>query len=205
MKRALSIVVALGAVVAIALSNLALAYPAPKTLLEDPLNDANFLNDQGTGDGSNGDVVTPADASSVTDLLSLGVANDAKNLYVTINTEAAAPGTQGVGYRVRFNPDGAGGAYCVVLEAHYPGASDAIDAAEGILTDSCNGVAATPIQVLGNMLIVPRNLDKAFAKGATLKAPQMQGYFYEGGPAPAGAAYPVSDTTKPGKDYKLVK
>jgi hypothetical protein len=179
------------------------AAPAPKSLLKDPLNDANFLNDQGTGDGSNGDVVTPADASSVTDITGLDVHNDAKNLYVSVVTEAAAPGTQGTGYRVRFNPDSAG-TYCIVLEVHYPGATDTITTPEAILTNACEGTS-TPVEILGNMFVVPRNADKAFAKGATLKAPQVQGFFYEGGPSPAGLAYPVTDTTKPGKDYKLVK
>ncbi|MEA2517043.1 MAG: hypothetical protein QOG16_881 [Actinomycetota bacterium] len=204
MKRGLSIVVGLGATACIAAASLANAAPAFRTILEDPAEDANFLNDQGTGDGSNGDVVTPADASTVTDILSLGVANDAKNFYAMVTTQAAAPGTQGTGYRVRFNPD-ADGNYCIVLEAHYPGATNDLTAAEAFFTNTCEGGDSVAITVLGNEIIVPRKLDKAFAKGATLTGAQVQGFCYEGSASPAGAPYPVSDTTKPGEDYKLVK
>ena len=118
MKRVTSILV--GTCVLWAAAANVSAAPKVTTVLEDPAEDANGLNDQGTGDGSNGDHVTPADASTVTDLLSLDVSNDAKNLYVTFETQTAPPATQGVGVRVRFNPDGAAGSHCIVLEAFYP-------------------------------------------------------------------------------------
>ncbi|HWC13465.1 MAG TPA: hypothetical protein VG929_02580 [Actinomycetota bacterium] len=206
MKRKLSIATMLGvAVCVVAAASLATAAPAPKKVLEDPLGDANFLNDQGTGDGSFGDHVTPADVSSVTDLVSVSLANDAKNLYITWETEAAAPATQGVGYRLRVNPDGPGGTHCLVFEAFYPGATDALTEAEGHLRDTCAGGAPIKAEVLGNMLVVSRKAHKGLGKGATLKAPQAHGFIYSGGSYPAGFAYPVADTTKVGKDYKLVK
>ena len=204
MKRGFSIVMAMGLVFCLAGGSVGAA-PAPKTLMEDPAGDANALNDQGTGDGSNGDNVTPADASTVTDLLSIDVSNDAKNLYITVGTEAAAPATQGVGYRVRFNPDGTGGTYCLVFEAFYPGVGNDLTAAAAHLRDTCEGGDPVELQVLGNMIVVPRKVSKALGKGAVLKAPQAQSFIYVGSSYPAGAAIVHMDTTKVGKDYKLVK
>lgn len=206
MKRALSTVITLGVTLSLAAaSSLASAAPAPKEIIEDPAGDANALNDQGTGDGSNGNNVTPADASTVTDLLSISVTNDAKKLYITIETETSPPATQGVGYRVRFNPDGTGGAHCLLFEAFHPGAGNALTAAEGHLRDTCAGGDPIPIEVIGFMLVVPRKAHEAFAKGATLKAPQAQSFIYLGSNYPAGVPAPTMDTTTIGKDYKLVK
>src|SRR5688500_2475580 len=129
----------------------ATAAPKPVIVIEDPAEDANGLNDQGTGDGTNGDHVTPADASTVTDILEISVSNDAKKLYIMVGTQAAAPGTQGVGYRVRFNPDGTGGAHCLVFEAFYPGGGNDLTAATGHLRDTCEGGDPIPVEVLGNM------------------------------------------------------
>ncbi|MDP9067431.1 MAG: hypothetical protein M3N53_03645 [Actinomycetota bacterium] len=202
MKRALWIGITLCVAAA---SSVATAAPAPKVVIEDPIGDANFLNDQGTGDGSFGDIVTPADVSSVTDFEAISIANDAKNLYINFETEAAAPATQGVGYRLRVNPDGPGGSYCLLFEVFYPGATDALTEAEGQLRDVCAGGDPVKLQVLGNQLVVPRKASKALGKGKTLKAPQAHGFIYSGGSYPAGVAGPVADTTKPGADYKLVK
>lgn len=204
MKRGLYLVTALGVIFCLAAGSVGAA-PAPKELIADPAGDANALNDQGTGDGSNGDHVGPADASTVTDLVSLDVSNDAKNLYITVGTEAAAPATQGVGYRVRFNPDGTGGTHCLVFEAFYPGAGNDLAAAEGRLRDTCEGGDPIEIQLLGNMMVIPRKAHKGFAKGAVLKAPQAQSFIYVGSSQPAGVALIHMDTTKIGKDYKLVK
>jgi hypothetical protein len=202
MKRAISVIVAVGIIMSLAVAS---AAPVPKEVIEDPAGDANGLNDQGTGDGSNGDNVTPADASTVTDILSISIANDAKNLYVSVTTEAAPPATQGVGYRVRFNPDGAGGAHCIVLEAFFPGGGNDLTVAEAYLRDTCGSGEAVPVEVLGYQIIVPRKLHKAFGKRAVLKAPQAQSFIYVGSSYPAGVAAPTMDTTKIGKDYKLVK
>ena len=206
MKRASLIVTCLGVTMCmISSATLATAAPAPKKILEDPAEDANALNDQGTGDGSVGDNVTPADPSTVTDLLSVSVSNDAKNLYISIGTQAAPPATQGVGYRVRFNPDGAGGTHCLVFEAFHPGAGNDLTAPQAHLRDTCAGGDPIPVEVLGFMLVVPRKAHKAFAKGATLTAPQAQSFIYLGSSYPAGVAAPTMDTTKIGTDYKLVK
>ena len=203
MKRACSILV--GTCLLWGAAATVSAAPKVTTVIEDPAEDANALNDQGTGDGSNGDNVTPADASTVTDLLSIDVSNDAKNLYVTVQAQATPPATQGVGYRVRFNPDGAGGTHCIVLEAFFPGAGNDLTTAVAQLRDTCAGGDPVSVKALGSMFVVPRKTSKAFAKKAVLKAPQAQAFVYAGSSPPAGAALVHTDTTKIGKDYKLVK
>src|SRR5688500_18941096 len=103
MKRTIPILLVMGVVLALATA----ATGAPKPSIEDPVGDANFINDQGTGDGSFGDF-NQADAGTVSDLVSVTFTNDKKNLYVQLQTEAAPPATTGIGYRVRVNPDSAG-------------------------------------------------------------------------------------------------
>jgi hypothetical protein len=179
------------------------AAPKAKKVIKDPAGDANGLNDQGMGDGSAGDNVTPADASTVTDLLGVSISNDSKTVTINFETEAAPPATQGVGYRLRFNPDGAAGAYCLNVEAFYPGAGNALEAAVAQLRDTCTG-ETTEVEVISQMITIPRKASKAFSKGSTLKAPQAQAFIYTGGPPPAGGTYPVTDTTKVGANYKLV-
>jgi hypothetical protein len=71
--------------------------PIPKKVqVEDPLGDANFLNDQdttGTPASGQGDNVGPenTDGGSVSDLLKVWFTNDKKNVSVHILTEAAPP------------------------------------------------------------------------------------------------------------------
>lgn len=205
MKRVISIAAVVGvAMSAVVSSPVATAAPKPKVVIEDPVGDANFINDQGTGDGSFGDFVTPADVSSVTDLTAIGFSNDAKNLYISIETEAAPPATQGVGYRVRVNPDGAGGSHCLLFEAFYGGAGNDLTLPKAHMRDVCEGGDAVELQVLGSTLVVPRKAHKGLKKGATLKAPQAQGFIYLGS-YPAGLAAPTTDTTKVGSNYKLVR
>lgn len=204
MKRILT--VATGAVAALALtvgSSVVAAAPTVKTIVEDPINDANALNDQGTGDGSFGDNETPADVSSVTDITALKMSNDAKNLYITIETEGPAQGTQGVGARVRMNPDGPGGTYCLVFEVFQPGGGNTLEKTEAHLRDTCTG-EITEVEAIGNMFMIPRNISDALGKGAVLTAPQVNTFIYTGSSYPAGNALPVMDTTKVGEDYKMV-
>lgn len=179
------------------------AAPAEKTIVEDPINDANGLNDQGTADGSMGDNETPADASTVTDITALKFSNDAKNFYISIETEGPAQGTQGVGARVRVNPDGPGGTYCLVFEVFQPGGGNTLTQTEGHLRDTCTG-ETTEIEAIGNLLTIPRNISEALGKGAVLTAPQAHTFIYAGSSYPAGVPYPVMDTTKIGEDYKMV-
>jgi len=203
MKRAISIGAALGLAAMAATSPLATAAPAPKVVIEDPVGDANGINDQGTGDGTFGDNVTPADISSVTDITAVAITNDAKNVTITFETEAGPPATQGVGYRLRLNPEGPGGTHCLIVEVFYPGAGNALEQAEGQLRDVCGGDDPVAVEVLANFVTIPRSAHKAFGKGATLKGPQAQGFVYLGSSYPAGVAGPTLDTTKVGSDYKL--
>lgn len=178
------------------------ATAAPKPSIEDPVGDANFINDQGTGDGSFGDF-NQADAGTVSDLVGVTFTNDKKNLYVQIQTEAAPPAATGIGYRVRVNPDGAGGSYCLEFYGFHPGANNVLTAPVGWARDLCEGGEAQEIEVLGTQLVVPRSLSKALAGKATLKAPQAQAFLYSGEGSLNGGMYPVADTTKVGTDYKL--
>jgi hypothetical protein len=68
----------------------------------------------------------------------------------------------------------------------------------------CAGTDPVEVKLLGAQLTVPRKTLKAFAKGATLKAPQAYSFVYSG-TYPTGVIGPFMDTTKVGKDYKLVK
>lgn len=208
MKRSISIltVLALG----LAFTATANGAPAPKPSIEDPLNDANFVNDQGTGDGSVGDVAGPADASGFADLLSVTFTNDAKNVYVHIETESTAAVTAGEGFRVRTNPDGPGGVYCLNFEIFFPGATNDLTASVAHLRDACAAGSAAiegeaTFSLLGGfMIVVPRKAHEGLGKGAKLTAPQAASFVYTGS-YPTGAAGPYLDTTKPGTDYALKK
>lgn len=204
MKRILKLAPVLAVVMSlVAGSSPVSSAPTMKTIVEDPINDANALNDQGTGDGSFGNNETPADPSTVTDITALKMGNDAKNLYITIETEGPAQGTQGVGARVRMNPDGAGGTYCLVFEVFHPGAGNSLEKTEAHLRDTCTG-ETTAFEALGNIFTIPRDINEALGKGAVLTAPQAHTFIYVGSSYPAGLAYPVMDTTVIGEDYKMV-
>jgi hypothetical protein len=203
MKRPLKFSATLGAALALAATSLqATAATAVKTVIEDPVGDSNFVNDQGTGDGSNGDQ-TAADAGTVSDLIEIQFSNDAKNFFVNILTEAAPPAATGIGYRVRVNPDGTGGAYCLRIEAYYSGANNVVTSPMAWLYDDCGGGDPVQIEALGTFLVIPRSANEAFGKGATLTAPQAQAFLYSGD-GTTGVAGPMADTTLVGTDYKFV-
>jgi hypothetical protein len=199
MKKALSIATALSLPLLLAGPSL---NAAPKPQVTDPFGDANFVNDQGTGDGSTGDNTT-ADAGNASDLGGVTFSNDAKNLYVMIHTELAPPATQGIGLRARVN--GAPGSQCLLFEIYYSGATNTLTAAEGYFRDTCAGGDAIPVEVLGTQLTIPRSTHEALGKGKTLDTPQAQSFVYTGSSYPAGVSGPYIDTTKVGTDYKLKK
>jgi hypothetical protein len=203
MKRILSIGAALGLLVTAVVLQPATAAPE-KVVIEDPAGDANGINDQGTGDGSFGDVAPGADAGNVSDLVRIRLANDSKNLYVFFDAEGAPPATQGLGYRLRVNPDGAGGGYCILIEAFFPGATNDMTEFKAHVVDACAGGDPVEVEVIGPMVTVPRDTNKAFGKGATLTAPQAQTFVWSGS-YPTGVAGPYIDTTKVGTDYKFKK
>jgi hypothetical protein len=206
MKRSLSLLLLVG-LIAFQASVSAAAVPKPTVVLEDPIEDANFLNDQATGDGSFGDFGGVADASSFADIVSVAFSNDKKNLYVFIETQSNAAPAAGEGFRVRANP-AAGGVYCLNFEIYFAGAQNTLTAPEGIFRDAC--AATDPVSVKaeisilgGYMITVPRKGIEGLGKGAALAAPQAQTFLYSGSSYPAGVAGPYFDTTKPGTDYKL--
>ena len=183
------------------------AIPKPKTVLKDPAEDANGINDQGTGDGSFGDFSEAgADASEFADIISAGFSSDKKNLYVFIETQSTAQPIAGEGFRVRANP-AAGGVYCLNFEIYFNGAQNSLAGPEAIFRDACNASdvpVKSEISALGGyMITVPRKGVEALGKGKALAAPQAQTFIYSGSSYPAGVAGPYLDTTKIGKDYKL--
>ena len=199
MKKALSIAAALGLLLTLSMN----ATAAPKPQIVDPVGDANFVNDQGTGDGSNGDQ-TAADAGTVSDITDVTISNNSKSLLINFVTEAAPPAATGIGYRVRANPDGAGGAHCLSFEVYHPGANNAITTPVGYFRDTCAGGEAVPIKILGSQWEIPRSASEAFGKGAKLTGLQAQAYLYTGNET-AGTTYPVADTTKVGTDFAFKK
>lgn len=210
MRRSISILVALGLSAALATAPLR-ATAAPKPSVEDIPNDANFINDQGTGDGSFGDFDLGADASSFADLLSVTFTNNKKNLFVHIETESTGVPAASEGFRVRVNPDGPGGIYCLNFEVFFGGAQ-APDITEwkAHLRDACaaneliEGEAGISTMLPAIMITIPRKGHDALGKGKALAAPQAQTFLWSGS-YPTGVAGPYLDTTKPGKDYKLKK
>ncbi len=204
MKRAMAILIAS----VLSLSLTAAAIGAPKPNIEDPQDDANGINDQGTGDGSFGDV-GPAPVSSVGNLLKVTLTNDKKNVYAHVQTLVMPPATQGTGYRVRVNPDGPGGSYCLYFESFHPGATNDLTEFEGHLRDLCTGEtipAVVEVSMIGGMaIVVPRSAHEAFGKGKKLTAPQAASFVYSGSSWPAGVMGPFLDTTKPGTDYAIKK
>ncbi|HET7482277.1 MAG TPA: hypothetical protein VFK89_05390, partial [Actinomycetota bacterium] len=158
---------------------------------------------QGTGDGSVGDEAGPASVGTVSDILDVQLQNDAKNLYVTIHTQATPPAATAVGFRVRFIGDP--GSQCLLIEAFFPGANNTLTTPVAQLRDTCAGSDVVPLKILGTQITVPRKASKAFAKGAKLTSPQALSFQYSGTDYPAGVAAPVIDTTKVGADYTFVK
>ncbi|HZY58093.1 MAG TPA: hypothetical protein VFE09_09900, partial [Rubrobacteraceae bacterium] len=110
-KRFWSIVAATG-LVAAALSQSMIAQAVTKipakVQIEDPLNDANFLNDQdfitGTPVDGTGDNTTAADAGSVSDFLKVWFSNTKKTISVHILTERPPPAISTIYYRIAANP-----------------------------------------------------------------------------------------------------
>ena len=202
MKRAISLAAAL-AVLAGLTSLPATAAPTPKPQIEDPVGDANFINDQGTGDGSFGDF-TEADAGTVSDLIAITFSNDAKNLYVNFQTEAAPPALSGVGYRARFNATAGPGTQCLYVEAFFPGGNNDLTEGKAHFRDFCAGGAPVEAKILGTLVVIPRKTHEAFGKGKKLDTLQGLTFLWSGS-YPTGVAGPMVDTTKVGKDFAFKK
>ena len=206
MKRVTSLLLALA--VGAVMSSSATAAAEPKPVLEDPDNDANFVNDQGTGDGSFGDRDDLGGQSQFADIVSVAFTSDKKNFYVHLKTLGTSPPTVGEGLRVRVNP-GPGGLHCLNFEIFFPGAQNAVAAAEAHLRDACAPASASiaaeyAVSPFGAHLItVPRQGIDALKKGSKLTGVQAQSFVWSGSNSPAGVAGPYLDTTKVGEDYTI--
>ncbi len=203
MKRWVAAAATLGLGATLVAATLPASAAPTKTIIEDPMSDSNFVNDQGTGDGSFGDF-NQAGIGNVSDLLKVSLSNDAKNLYITFQAQGVPPATQGLGYRLRVNPVGPPGTQCLLFEAFWPGATNVMTEAVAHVRDICAGTAPVPVKIIGAMLTVPRKVHESLGKGGKLTAPQAQSFVYSGS-YPAGVIGPYMDTTKVGADYKLVK
>lgn len=204
MKRLISIMAAMSSLALVALPGTAGA-KEPKPQIEDPLGDANGINDQGTGDGSTiGDRSETGGPGTVSDLLAVTFTNDKKFLFVDIRVQNTPPAATSVGFRVRTNRDGAAGAYCLFFEAFYSGTNNTVTTPVGHVRNECTGEANVPIEVLGTQLKIPRDAVDGLGKGAVLTSPQALSFQYSG-TYEAGVVGPYMDTTRIGTDFKFKK
>ncbi len=202
MKRAVSMMVAMCSLGFAALPG-SVGAKEPKPQIEDIQGDANFINDQGTGDGSSiGDQNATNGPGTVSDILAITFTNDKKFLLINIRTQAAPPAATAVGFRIRTNPEGTAGAHCLFFEVFYSGANNTITTPQGHVRNECTGQANVPIEVLGTQLKIPRDAVDGLGKGAKLTSPQALSFQYSG-TYEAGLVGPFVDTTRIGTDFKF--
>ena len=214
MKKLLT--VALAMMVAGALSIPAGAQEAPATVvpevvnIEDPAGDGNYLNDQGNGEV--GDNVTPADASTVADILKVWFTHDADVVRAHILTEAPHSANTASAYFYRVQVDPGGDPNCLRLQIATPGPTSPTTAeTAGSLRDLCGdadetyteGITATIDETADGQGIatvtIPRSTHPAFADNLVLAAPTAHVRNYLGGAATA----PQVDSTAAGTDYTM--
>lgn len=132
-----------------------------------------------------------------------------KTVSVHIETESTTPPIAGEGFRVRVNPDGPGGIYCLNFEVFFNGAQNDLTEWKAHLRDACAAdeliEGKAKLSRLGGIRItVRRKGSEALGRGKKLVAPQAHTFLWSGS-YPSGVAGPYLDTTKPGTDYKLKK
>ena len=145
MRRILSTAIALGLVTAgaIALPARAGKTAVPKKVqIEDPVGDANYLNDQGFGGTGidpaavpdTDDNETAADIGNASDIMRVWFSNTKETITAHIQTELPPPGTQGLAYRIHTNAGegkvGSNDTGCLWFEAYIAG----VQAATGVKT-----------------------------------------------------------------------
>ncbi|MFP5297424.1 MAG: hypothetical protein ACLGHL_00350 [Actinomycetota bacterium] len=198
------------------------AVPAAPNVV-DPLNDANYLNDQGlAGAGltgtpatvpSAGDNGTPADGGSVSDILAVWFTADQGSVYAHIQTQAPGPATAALFYRVTVDPGV--GANCLWFQAGAPGAGNAGTVGASLRTVApCDPVqtvneGAEFTQVEGpdgtgiHTIKIPRALSAYLVDGAKLATPKAETRHYTAAPTGNSLTAPQIDNTKPGTDYVI--
>ena len=220
MRKSSSIALALGLAAALSVPAAAQEPATTPTVvpevvnIEDPAGDANYLNDQGTGQAE-GDHAAPADAGSVSDILKVWFTHDAEVIRAHILTEVPPPATASAYFfRVQVGPPGDENCLRFQLETTGPTSPDATEPA-GSLRDLCGeadetyteGITAT-IEELADgtgvsTIIVPRSTHAAFADDAILGTPTAHARNYVGTGATGGVTAPQIDDTKPGTSYTI--
>lgn len=189
----------------------------------DPPGDANFLN-EGTIPGAGHNHSTPADASSLADILAVWFTNDAESVFLNIQTELAPPGSNGIHFSVYTNPgEGSAGSSslgCLRFRIVIPGTGPGGGSYQGEQTvkihDRCNiggsftdapdGELAIQELADGTGLITvkaPRSASPFFAPGSTLTKPQAISTSPAVGNAAIGVIVYGTDDTEIGTDYVL--
>jgi hypothetical protein len=208
--------IALATLVATALSIPAGAQePAPTAIpevvnIEDPAGDGNYLNDQGSGEV--GDNVTPADASTVADILKVWFTHDADVIRAHILTEAPHSANTASAYFYRVQVDPGGDPNCLRLQVSTGGPTNpTATEPTGSLRDLCGdadetyteGITATIEETADGQGIatvtIPRSTHPAFADNLVLAAPTAHSRNSIGGAVTA----PQVDTTAAGTDYTI--
>ena len=186
--------------------------PIPAVVnIEDPVGDANYINDQGAGAPLPGDTVLPASAGTVSDILKAWFTSDADSISAHILTKAAPPASTPLIFHVRVDPGS--GTECLWFRASFPsavqGQADPVVPKKATVRDTC--ATAVPIfegelkvETAGenNGLVTmtfPRSSHPAFAEGNVLKAPTADSRNFPGGLVTA----PQIDDTKPGTDFTV--
>lgn len=224
MKKSLALTLALG--LAAALSIPAAAQEAEPTTIpevvqiEDPLNDANGLNDQGNRGtvGFQGDHSTPADAGSVSDILKVWFSHDADNVRVHFLTQAPAPASTAILFQVYSNPGGDFPLGCLRWAGLIPGANYVGDPLIKLL-DRCNdsgtslysnGVEGTHTIEPGPdgagilTLTFPRAYSPLLADNLSITKEFAESRLATGEASAVGfVSAPVIDNTVEGTDYVL--
>jgi hypothetical protein len=226
-----------GAVAAMVLGGLALspvhaqdaAEPVeiPATVqIDDPVGDANGLNDQGNraDTGFEGDHVTPADAGSVSDIMKVWFTHDAENVSVNIQTEVPAPASTAVFYNVYASPNEDWPLGCLrfagLIPGEYQGQTTTYQGDPLIkLVDRCNdegtsvynnGIEGTHVIAPGPdetgvlTLTFPRSYSPLLLDGLSIAKPFVQTATTFGEGSTVGAFSPIIlDNTIDGTDYVL--
>ena len=176
--------------------------------IEDPAGDANYLNGQGLED--EGDQTTPADASSVADILKVWFSHDQDVIRAHILTEVPPPATASA-YFFRVTADASGDTNCLWFQIATTGPTNpTATEVTGSLRDLCGdanetfteGITATIEETADGQGIstvtVPRATHPALGDNLILGAPRAQARNFLG-----VVTAPQVDDTRAGTDYTI--
>ena len=218
MKKTLVLLTAMALVGGLLSATAVNAQEAPPTvvpsevLVEDPVGDGNYLNGQGLA-ADQGDHATPADVSSVGDIMKVWLSNTTDTISAHLLTEASAPASAPLFFRVKVNPGA--DSNCLWFQASVGDANGLTGEPTGNLRDTCGDLGTMPDGVTvtleetpeGNgitTITVPRALHPFFTDGAVLTQTAAESRNLI--PNPAGgsvAVVPQIDDTVAGLDYTI--